>query len=97
MKLAIILDGMVDHFLTLPAQIPDGAVAVVIDDLTVSVNDIYDASKGGQAAFSENPAAADLAAAATKKSEIKATLDGVDTVAELKAAVAAINNDVNGP
>lgn len=95
MKLAIIEDGIVDHFITALVNLPDGASAVVIDGLNVNENDLYDGKLGGQLAFSPNPKAADLAAAAAKVQAIKQQLDSVATVADLKSIVAQVNADVN--
>lgn len=98
MDIAIITDGVVDQLANAIFRVPVGSTAVVVEGLDVNVNDLYDATKGGQAAFSANPQAADLAATAAKKAEIKAAIDAVETTAELKTVVAAIAADVNpGP
>lgn len=87
-KIAVVKDGVVSRIEMQMMAVGDDEIAVVSD--TAKKNDLYDGIK-----FSTNPDAAKLLEIELKKKEIAATLKDIKTDAELKAAIAAINNDVN--
>lgn len=93
-KLALLRDSVVEGFATAFINLKPGQKAVVIQPDLVDQPKLFWKSQGS-VTFASSVEADDALAALAKKKEIAKRLLSVETQDELKAEIAAINDEVN--